>query len=66
MKVSNGEGVSKKEVKRVWDAVRGGLEYLHLTDFLLHLSHSDALAIVILILTRPDGWLGIALLTALW
>jgi len=66
MKVSNGEGVPKKAIERVLVAVRAGLEYLHLTDFLLHVSHSDALALVFLILARPDGWLGIALLAALW
>jgi hypothetical protein len=66
MKVSNGEGVSPKRVRRVWEAVRGGLEALHLTDFLLHVSHSDALALLILILTRPDGRLGMALLAVFW
>ncbi|MDP9194438.1 MAG: hypothetical protein M3P06_22290 [Acidobacteriota bacterium] len=46
--------------------MKSALEHLHLTDFLLHVSHSDALALLILALTRPAGWVAIGVLAVLW
>ena len=66
MKVSTGEGVSLTRVKRAWKTVKSVLEYLHLTDFLLHVSHSDALALLILAFTRLAGWVEIGVLAVLW
>ncbi len=66
MKVSMREGVSLKRVKRAWKALKDTLEYVHLTDFLLHVSHSDALALLILAFTRPLGWLAIVFLALVW
>jgi hypothetical protein len=60
------EVVSSKRVKRAWDNTKRGLEFLHLTEFLLHLSRSDALALLILALTRPVGWGAIGFLAVVW
>jgi hypothetical protein len=66
MKVSMREGVSLKRVKRAWDTLKSVLEYLHLTEFLLHVSHSDTLALLVLAFTRPAGWAAIGVLAVLW
>ena len=42
------------------------LEYAHLSQFLLHLAHSDVLALLILTFTRPAGWVALGLVAILW
>lgn len=66
MKVSIRKRVSMERLMRPWSTFKSALEYLHLTEFLLHLGQSDALALLILAFTRPAGWVGVAILAALW
>lgn len=60
------EGVSFRTVHRAWEALKSTLEYLHLTEFVLHVSHSDVFSLLILAFTCPQGWIAISSVAAAW
>lgn len=64
MNMSIREGVSVKRVKRVWTAFKETLTEIHLVEFILHVPHSELLALVMVAIARPEGWMVIGFLAA--
>lgn len=64
MNVSIREGVSVKRVKRALRAFKETLAEIHLVEFILHVPHSELLALVMVAIARPQGWVAIGFLAA--
>jgi hypothetical protein len=57
MQTVDGRGVSMRIAKKLWERVKGVLEYAHLCDYLLSPAHSQILTLLLFGLRMPAGWL---------